>query len=52
MRKVMLLESQPAVLTLYWYSPWHHHFYQSSQDEMDVVARCTQPQMSLRVGQP
>ncbi len=39
MRKVMALESQPAVLALYWWSPWHHKFFQSSQDEMDVVAR-------------
>ena len=39
MRKVLALKKQPAVMALYWWSPWHHHFYQSSQDEMDVVAR-------------
>ncbi len=43
MRKVIALESQPAVLALYWWSPWHHKFFQSSQDEMDVVARCAFP---------
>jgi hypothetical protein len=40
MRKVMALERQPAVMALYWWSPWHHRFFQSSQDEMDVIARC------------
>ena len=40
MRKVMALEHQPAVMALYWWSPWHHRFFQSSQDEMDVIARC------------
>ena len=40
LRKVLALQKRPAVISLYWFSTFHHAFYDSSQDEMDILARC------------
>ena len=41
MRKVLQYPRQPAVIALYWFSTGtRHRFYENSQDDMDVIARC------------